>query len=279
MLHLKPVPEKDASDIVKRLYGEIKELLEVPSVPLIFQYIGNYERYFDYLWERMRINIQADVFSDMTRDVIDFSSMTLGIIYTPTADMETFVQTLVPLERHNIETTIRMLTRLNTVLLILSIAIRESIKGIILPQKFLPSGPGKPMHDSLLTQILENQETSSNTADTKGDAMLIPLFGEDSLAVSRYPTFFSKIATEMEHLMATEAYLKTRVELEHITLLYTAALPVPLATSYREVEKYIGNELYFYDLMHLLKNIFPSIFPRLLLTSSVMQKTLSSPLK
>ena len=106
--------------------------------------------------------------------------------------------------------------------------------------------------------------------------MLAPLFGAQALEIIRYPEFFGKVAQEMQSLVQTELYLSTRVGLERIGVMLVGHLSYPLGTSYQEIATFAGKRPYFHELLYILSETFPTSFPRLMLTTAVMQKILTT---
>ena len=56
MLHIRPVEEKNASEKVAAVYSDIKKILNIHFVPVLFQYIAGYEEWFLYVWEKIKTN-------------------------------------------------------------------------------------------------------------------------------------------------------------------------------------------------------------------------------
>jgi hypothetical protein len=106
--------------------------------------------------------------------------------------------------------------------------------------------------------------------------MLSPLFGSSSLVVSKYPAFFAHVAKEMEELMKTEKYLHERVAMEQQALIRASNLQYPLGCSYAEIASLAGKKPYFSELLYILSETFPTSFPRLLFTSSLMKQVLQA---
>jgi hypothetical protein len=103
------------------------------------------------------------------------------------------------------------------------------------------------------------------------ETMLSPFFDDGQSVAPRMETLFTVVASEMEALGKTEAYLKTRVELERVGLLYLSSVPSRMHSNYKVFMEHIEDEYVAYDLLYLLTHVFPSEFPHLLLAGAAMQ--------
>ena len=108
--------------------------------------------------------------------------------------------------------------------------------------------------------------------------MLAPLFGNNTLTISKYPAFFGNIALEMERLIKEENYLEKRVNLERLGMKEAMGLPFGIGCSYQEIMAYAGHKPHLNELLYILAETFPSQFPRLLITTSVMRIALEGKL-
>jgi hypothetical protein len=189
-----------------------------------------------------------------------------------------------PEEKEQIHHTITDLRELNIKMMILTIAVRESLKGVHVSAKQItetsrsiqPQQEAEKTIDEIVQEsLLAVSTTLSPTAqafDTKVANMLVPIYGANALMISQYPAFFSLSAEELEKVMKTEAYLKTRVEMEKITHLLLMQLPSPVHISYVETAKMLFNKPYAEDLLFVLKDTFPSHFPKLVIATEMMEK-------
>lgn len=287
MLRLKPLPEEKAPEFTKSIYDAIKTSLQTPSVPLYFQYLGNYPDYLAYLWNILVPNIQAQGFIRFSGRIREMAHASVAVIYTPSEHAKILSSQMHPSEKEQIEKTITELRAVNITMMILTIAVRESLKGVhvsakeITDRSFGTSIEQQPertideiVRESLLSvssPVSEKQEL-----DAKVASMLVPVYGSNALMLSKYPAFFSLCAIELENVMKTEAYLKTRVEMEKITHLLLLQLPSPIHISYKETAKMLFDKPYAGDLLFLLKDTFPSHFPKLVLATEMMEKIIQS---
>ncbi|HXS15529.1 MAG TPA: hypothetical protein VN711_05330, partial [Candidatus Saccharimonadales bacterium] len=239
MLHIRPVREDGASPEIQRVYADIKQTFGIELVPLVFQYIAGFQEYFFYVWEKIKQNVQSDFFVHSTGEVISFSRETIPHIYHPSRAALSFVDTLHPEERNHIGETVSQLERVNANLFLITIGMREGLKGIDIGKHLLKDKTEEiTIVEEVFDQFINNNIMRQNLREQQelqgASKMLAPLFGASNLMISRYPEFFGKIAEEMDHLVRTEFYLSTRVGLERLGILTVNNLAYPLGTSYRE---------------------------------------------
>lgn len=285
MLRIKPLSEEQAVDYTKSVYEVIKPGLQVHSIPLYFQYIGNFPEYLGYLWNMIAPNLQTSGMTACTSQLNQIASSAIEVIYHPSETAQSFGSQIHPSEKDHIRQTIADLRALNLNMMIITIAIRESMKGVFVAAKQLPqSAPtytAAVEQEKTLDEIVQESllsVTSSTTSVQQMDAraanMLVPIYGANSLMISQYPAFFGLAAAELETLMTTEAYLKARVEMEKITHILLMQLPSPIHISYVETSRMLFDKPNANDLLFLIKDTFPALFPKLVLATELMGKIL-----
>lgn len=284
MLRLKPLPEEKAPENIRHIYAAIKDSFQIPSVPLFFQYIGNYPEYLAYVWSVLSPNIQTEGFHNCCDQIVQISQSAISVIYTPSEPARTLSSQMNTSEKEHLSQTIAELRLLNVRMMILTIAIRESLKGLSIVTKQLSEGsylqPAEQATEAAISdmvfesmQAIPSSEISA--VDPKVANMLVPIYGANALMISHYPAFFALCADELENLMKTEAYLKARVEMEKITHLLLSQLTHPIQLSYIETEKMLFNKPHAGDLLFVMKDTFPANFPKLVLATEMMEKMLS----
>jgi len=278
MLHIRPVLEKDASEKVKATYEDIKKTFGIHFVPLLFQYIAGYEDYFVYSWDKIKTNLQSEYYHKSVKDLMHLARKSMHTIYHESAAMHTFISHMPPAEKQTIQTTVDQLELLNATLLVLTIGLREGVKGVVIGQQVLPQQGGEygeDIFDQFINEKImhENIKTQEKNV-APANRMLAPLFGNSSIVVSHYPAFFAHIAAEMDMLTRTENYLRERVIMEQQALFKALNLQYPLGCSYAEIAQFAGKKPYFSELLYVLSETFPTTFPRLVFTSSLMQQVL-----
>jgi hypothetical protein len=285
MIHLHPLSEEKASNEIKFIYEDIKKTLDVQIVPLIFQYIANFPAFLEYMWGKSRNNIHSTNFPLLEREVVHFASETIPAIYEASSQIVSFVQQLAPHEKQELKKTTNSLEKLNAKLLIFGLGMRESIKGVFVGQLELSNAIRQEVDDAYFLKqfsvydadynkdLMLHKRTSSELDNATN--MLVPLFGSQAISIFQVPKFYDYIYRDLEKLQNTERYLATRVGLEKTTLSAVERLQYPLGTSYQELVRLAGTKPYFTELLYLLVDTFPSNFPRMLLTTKMMQLALA----
>ncbi len=270
MLRIKPILEEEASENIRLTYGDIKQALNAPFVPLVFQYIANFEEYLVYVWGKIKTNIQSDYFANAVTEAIDFTNREIVSIYSPSSRMAQFIHRLQPEEKEHIKQTIHDLQILNAKLLVITIALREGVKGVIIGQEQMLRLDAK-QYEVDIFDIFHTKYAKEEKEIEPATRMLAPLFGSNAIAISQYPAFFANIASEMEAFIKQENYLWKRVELERIGMKEAMGLPYSIGCSYQEIMAYAGHKPHLNELLYILAETFPTQFPRLLITTSVMR--------
>jgi halocarboxylic acid dehydrogenase DehI len=278
LLHIKPIPPERANHNVTAAYEEIKEMLHITTVPLVFQYIAIYEQYFFYLWERIKRNLESDTFHESCAELKEITYQTVGVLQTPSLSLQHFVKEMHPSERYEITEVVNVLDDVNIKLMLITIGIRESLKGIPhIGQQLLDQQKAFEDHLDSVLQIERLELQGMNKGElTQATRMLAPLLGSNTLMISRFPDFFAAVATEMKALKSMPAYLHLRVEMEHQAFARIDSFPQPLDCSYVDFLRMTEGIPYTDEIVFLLKDTFPSQFPHLMLTTAVMKNALAA---
>lgn len=273
MLRIKPVQEEDpsaSSGQVHEVYEDIRQTFNAPFVPLLFQYIANFEEYLVYVWGKIKTNIASSYFLPAVQEIIDFTNRETVDIYSPSAKMSHFIHGLHQEEKEHIARTIHDLQLLNAKLLVITIALREGVKGVIIGQEQMLRIDTR-QYEVDIFDIFHTKYAKEEKEIEPATRMLAPLFGNNTLTISQYPAFFGNIALEMDRLIKEENYLEKRVELERLGMKEAMGLPFAIGCSYQEIMAYAGHKPHLNELLYILAETFPSQFPRLLMTTSIMQ--------
>lgn len=273
MLHIQPIAEENANEHVLEIYQEIKNSLQVSIVPLLFQYLANFEEYFGYVWGKIKDNLQSEYFIQSFKETIAFTKDELHGIYAPSQRLVLFAASLHDIEKNDLLDTVQKLEQLNSKLLLLTIGMREGLKGVHVKEELLLKEQTNISKDFF--QTFSNVVVDSTRKEAEvSSKMLAPLFGSNALAFSHFSDFFAHISDDMDHLVMTEEYLTKRVMLEHHVLKKIENL-LPLGCSYAEVARYAMGKPHFGELLYILTETFPSQFPRMLFASLVMDSSLT----
>lgn len=247
-------------------------------MPLIFQYLAGFEEYFFYAWEKIKTNLKSDYYLSNAKEVVESAEKSIESIYHPSRTMSGFLHQIPNEQKTQLEKTAKELEFLNAQLLILTIGLREGVKGVVIGQQMLPR-VAEEYEETIFDQFINEKIMHKNIREHQelvgASKMLAPLFGNQSLIISHYPDFYSHIAQEMEELVKSEKYLHERVKMEHKVLQIATNLPYPLGCSYAEIAMFAGKKPYFSELLYVLAETFPTTSPRLIFTSSLMNDVLT----
>lgn len=271
MLHIKPIPEQEASDAIRGVFMDINVTFGTPIVPLLFRYLANYPEYLLYVWQKIKTNVQSPYFQQSWQTLNNFTMQHLQEIYQLSQHMRQFLTAIPPEEKQILHTTVTELQRVNAQLMILTLGIREGVKGVFVTQQQLPYTLNQGNSAEIFEAFAEKTTTTESPEMATVTKMLAPLFGSSSIMIVRYPEFFARVAGEMEILVKEESYLTKRVLLEKAGLQVIAGLQYPLGTSYAEIAHFAAGKPYFSELLYILSETFPSQFPRLVITTQLMQ--------
>jgi hypothetical protein len=197
---------------------------------------------------------------------------------TPSEKLQNFVRKLHPSEKYEVTEVVHLLEDINIKLMLVTIGIRESLKGIPHISQLLEDQDS--VFEEQLGAIMQRERLELQGMNkheiTQVTRMLAPLMGNNTLLISHYPDFFANVAMEMETLKNMPAYLHLRVEMEHQTFQRIDLFETPLDCSYIDFMRMTEGIPYTDEIVFLLKDTFPSHFPHLVLTTAVMKNALAS---
>lgn len=271
-MNLRPVSDSDASEEVRLVFEDAKRLLGMSAVPLMLRFIANASPYLLYLWERMEFDLQSEKFFKLSDKLTSFSLSSISIIYTPSSRSAGFASGINATKSKELEALIQHLLNLNSIFFLFSLDLREDLKSAFIQREEVSRLSG----GSGMTSWQQEGLVDGNNIAVTTSRMLAPLFGTSLPMLPNVEIFFSVVESEMERLGKSEAYLKTRVELEHIGLMLLPSIPRRMNSNYKVFMELIEDKYVAYDLLYLLTHVFPSEFPRLLLTTALMQRLLES---
>ncbi len=255
MISIYPLPEESVTGETKVIFEEIKEILDIESVPVNFRYMANFPQFLNFAWGKIKKYITQVEFDNTSNQIIKLSEEMIKIIFNSSDELNSYVKSLSEKQETELRQTIEKLIRINSTLLIISIATRESLKGIVvLEQKQLSSGT----LNSVSREIISKESSKAIAEYTFGLEVL-------------YPEFYELISKDMTQLIKTERYLKSRVELERFTQLSIESLPEKLNFPFRETINLLRINNHSSEILYLINHSFPSNYPHQLFTSLAMK--------
>jgi len=276
MLSLKPIPEDKANAQTADIYRSVKQVLGSPAVPVIFQYLANFPSYLNCLWQQAIKNLTDLQFQQHCQAVSDFANNAICQIYLPSSATGLFLEKIEGRgEKFELSQFVAKAGKINASLYLLSLAVRESIKGRYLGIKQIGEKLEEKervifsdLKDGFFT---DSENTSLPFASPANSQITSQTRG---LTLSVFAEFFKLMEWEMETLGKKEEYLTRRVELERFTLLHLPLLPHPLDSSFTTVARQTAQDVNFPELLYLVSELFPTQAPYKVLASAVMKKAL-----
>ncbi len=285
MLSLKPVPENKASREVMEIYNSIKETFGLTNVPIVFQYLAVFPNYLDFIWQQALVNLNDREFKNQVREIENFAQTAIQTVYTPQTLTKLFLERIEDrAEKFELSKFVTNISRMNASLYLLSLAIRESLKGKYLGIKQIGerlADEEKSVFNDLSEGFLHPAEveikesTDIRTHSTKQLTYKSP----QGITTSVFAQFFEIMEKEMEKLLKEEKYLTRRVELERFALSRLQFLPHPLDSSITSIFREAFDNPQFPELIYLISDLFPTQTPFKLMATCVMRESLRFNLK
>lgn len=244
MLFLSPISEATAPPEIQSLYSEIKTSLGLTSVPYYFQIVANFPDLLELFWSRLLPIVTSADFDALINDQIRQVSLAFQTKFYPQ------ISKLSP-DSTQSATELYSLLQSNLKLFIISLTIRESLKGLDVKKMIIL--PNEHLHLSTLADYYEKESTLSSLAQINADAALAPISSLKTLLDQTKPIF--------EHIQKSEDYLNLRLELERNLHHALQNLTPKFVLSYNEVIKAIFNKPLAPEVIYLVYDVFPSTLP------------------
>lgn len=280
MLSLKPIPEDKANLEAAEIYASIKQTFGLTHVPIIFQYLAVFPKYLSYIWQQAQLNLNDLSFKNQALEIEKFTQGAIESIYLPSALTEIFLEKLENrAEKLELKKFVTAISQMNASLYLLSLAIRESLKGRYLGIKQI----GEKLEEKEKTAFNDLSEgffTVENNADKRNTDFVIhpdkriSTSTKNTITTSIFAQFFEVMEKEMDRLLKEEKYLTRRVELERFALSRLHLIPHPLDSSITAIFSKAFDHPQFPELIYLTSDLFPTQTPYKLMASAVMKKSL-----
>lgn len=280
MLGLKPVPEQKASREILEIYISIKQTFGLANVPLIFQYLAVFPNYLDFIWQQARKNLNDKEFKSQSAEIEKFAQDAIASVYTPQILTKLFLEKIGErAEKLELTKFVATISAMNASLYLLSLAIRESLKGRYLGIKQIGERLEEKEKEAF-NDISEGFYTSNKADKRNADIGAISEKGlvarqKQGITVSIFAQFFDIMDKEMDKLIKEEKYLTRRVELERFALSRLHLIPHPLDSSITAIFNKAYDHPQFPELIYLTSDLFPTQTPFKLMASAVMKESLS----
>lgn len=264
MVVIRPVSEEKANDKIKAIYSEIRTTLGISNIPIVFQLLAFFETYFNYIWEKLKPNLTSDSFSSEINNLEQTTSTFLKSIYQPSDILCLFLDQIKKQNQiYDLTQTVNKLTNINTALFLLTLSLRESLKGVNIGVKKIKARTYEPIKKDVYEHVVfENSTKSSQTLKKQISPFLkkgiIPKIEGKQLIVIAYPRFYQLISWDFAHLQQKQEFLETRIKLEQDGLKKILNLPFQLDSSFQTVAERAAENKYFPELLYLLAELLPT---------------------
>lgn len=248
-----PINPVDASDHVNEIYTDIKDSFELPYVPLLFRYLGNYPLFLERLWPTLKRNIQDPVFTDLLNTLRKEAVRSTQSLINASPEMKQVTHRLIsPLHIPMIAVEIEKYFAVQIQLAFLSVIMRERTKGWAVGAKFLPdvahdtrSAHGQSadqFHSELHEIVVAETASALNVRDDIREPLL---------------KFILYIHEEFISVITREEYVFTRVQFEKILTHHVTNVPHPIFSSFNEVFKSVPDTRDLANVFYFLSEKFP----------------------
>lgn len=220
--------ESEATGIVKEIYEDIKKVLKVPEVNLIFRTLACYPEFLGFAWSSMRKNL-------LTTDVQQMAAM---LRYPPTG-MELsiprvdWMRVYPPETLNRLSQTVRIFNIVNPKLLLMTNAWGKSlagrpVNGTGAPKGYVQSGipfnlSSVPLIDveqapPKLRYLLQDMAAVHHAKDVASDYR----------ALAYYPQFLSYSWRFLKPYLRSMTYIEARARVQELSLNLIEQLPYPV---------------------------------------------------
>jgi hypothetical protein len=248
-----PINLADASDQVKDIYTDIKDTFELPYVPLLFRYLGNYPLFLERLWPTLKSNIQDPIFKDLLATLNKEAIRSTQSLIIASPEMRQVTHKLVPAQVIPvIASEIEKYFIVQLKLSFIAIIMRERTKGWAIGAKFLPDvahttsyasdRTAAKLHSELHEMIIAETASALSVRDDIREPLL---------------KFILYIHEEFISVITREEYVFTRVQFEKILTHHVGNVPHPIFASYNEVFKSIPDNRDLGNVFYFLSEKFP----------------------
>ena len=250
-----PIPEHTATPEILTIYADIKKTLDIPYVPILFQYLANYPALFAHIWPSLRDNLRDPIFEQLMQH-IELDITTAGAnLAEHFPQMKGSVQQLIPLadQRSRIHVEIKKYFMLQCALAFLCVAMRESTKGWAIGAKYL--------HPEQAYHAMNNKEPHGVTEDIRTMVLAETTAALTVSADIQKPLvgFIILLHEEFADLVKKEEYLFARLQVEKSFTQYISNMPQPIRASFNEVSVLTSEPSELPYLFYLLSDKFPVV--------------------
>ena len=280
-MKLYPTPETKATPEVKAIYEELKVALNLPNVPLFFQFLGSFPDYLVFLSESINSNLNSPKYIELVAKNSHFVKQVFRDSFPKDILIQNFLTKYqnTP-ELYNLKEELGHIFETNAKLVFIFLALREAVKGWAVAARKLSSHFETSPNSETAPNIGKNFEeqfiyntdllniSHGETEIAASGKSLVPK--STGLSQALLPQYLNQCELEFKELLKTEALLFFRVELERIALRNLDLLPFPIFSPINVVLEIAKKYPNFPDLLYLLCEHFPTYAVQRYLFSAYM---------
>lgn len=263
MIRLQPIAETQSSPQIAAVYTDLKTVLRLKTVPPYFQLIANNVALLEFLWMRLRPLISDPQFQEAVREITQALRTEVGQGVPTNASIQALLPKIGSDSKKNMATEFQELERVNATMLLVTMIIRENVKG--LKAKQVP-----------LQQIASgNIATSNESSLIVGTEAQLEQFESSALALSSqdpYLLVYMQLTSElMTEFTKSKEYLALRVKLENLAQEKVKAFNNDFNLYYQEIVQFFKDQTNAPEMLYLLHDAFPAFYPKQLLATIILE--------
>lgn len=268
-MKLRPVNENSAEAPVKQIYLNLKTALELPQVPLFFQFLGAFPDYLSFIEESIVNNLKSPKYQSLVAKNQIFVKEIFKDNFPKQELTQEFLTTYhqTP-EFYNLKPQLEHIFTVNAKLVFIFLSLREAVKGWAVASKKLESHFAKSHQTTAEPDFIDERLKTSmaygtdiitvNQNNLANKEKSLATKDKTGLEMALLPKYLNLCEAEFNQLIKTQAYLFFRVELEKICLRNLDQLPYPIFSPVNLVYELAQKYPDFPDLLYLLSEHFPT---------------------
>jgi hypothetical protein len=271
-MNIRPVPEQEADEALKKDYEEIKKAFGSSSVPVFFTYLGAFPQYLSYLTEQIAKNLQS---SDFKKIVDELSVNSLTHIH---ATVPLSPETITWLGRYkaspdffHFQKDLKEISVINMKLACIFIALREAVKGWAIAARKLKDGSYErkyaPHEDMQSDEFVYDIDPLTSLIKSTQSIQERP---GTAISKSLLSDYMKLCQADFRQGTKTEQFWTTRVQIEKNILNMLHVFPHLIYSPYNVIARLIGTDDRFDEILYLLSEHFPTLSMHRLMFSTFM---------
>lgn len=282
---LKPVLESEAVGQVKSDYGELKQALEVSSLPLFFTYLGAFPEYLDYITDQLISNLKDSQFNSLHQLI---GEQITDLIQSSLVQSEEAREWLNRYshspEYYYFQQNTNAIYSTNIKLAFIFIALREAVKGWAIAAKKLSSSnsfssqDNSPVSerdfvfDDILTQLPPSYPNLPNTSNLSSPSQSLAQTAARSIEVNLLQEYLVICRNDFQDHMKQNEFWILRLGIEKMILSSLDSMPTLIFSPINVVLNLSSKYPNFPDLLYLLSEHFPTYAVQRLIFSGYLNQ-------